>query len=483
VAHIVRNDWMKPGETKGFRFEDQVREGLRTGLPDTYQVLQQAVLEGRERTLSNARPRPGDADFIVAGPNGLFVLEVKYLDAVRGKLFGNWVYGRRDARPGDVDGQSALESPGFKLKVNLDAAGKRVKRRRAGALMPYNNGRGLFVFPPNAQLEITDFDGQARESFEHGMLRLVRLPRLCETILATPPPEVGKNGPPAPPLQPADVLEIIQLFDAGTRPDPSLVNDYRILGDGSFYVTPNGVAYGVFALEHTFTKRRWRGKWYDLSTLGDGDRQDFDARVRRHAEVLNAVGDHDNILAFHDVITNLPGAGLWVIEAHVEGDLLSTLLAAGAPPPARELARGIADALRAIHKRRFVCRDLGPGAVLVERGTGRPYLTSFELAKSAEASRTVLGPSVDLSEGDYRAPEVRRGAAEVDARADLYSWGAILFHVVTGQPFRTVEALPLLDRADLPPRMAELVRKCLAPFPSDRPAGIDVVLGAIRGWR
>jgi len=479
LAEIIDNQRNPPRDTRGFRFEEQVRETLRLGLPATYVAIQAAILHAEERTSARSPPRPADVDFVVVGPNGLFLLEAKYAERVEGKLYGNWMFGGSE----QGDAQSTLDSPGYKMKVNLTAASERIRRHFRQQVDPYQNARGLFVFPPGAQLAITsEIDGRPHETFDRGMQRLVRLPSLCETILKTPSPVSDRGGPPARSLHPEGVKAVAARFDAGTRPRPGLV-DYEVLGEATFRQAPNGLSYGVFPLRHRFTGRRWRGRWYDLSALGERERDRFEEELRRHPRVLSALGEHPNVLPFHDFITDRPGHGYWVIEHHVDGEPLSHRLAAGGPLPLRTIAVGIAAGLRAVHEGGYVCRDLNPDSIWVERDTGRPLLTNFEIAKAIEGAPTVVGAGVDIGEGDYRAPEVRRGGLAIDARADVYSWGAVVFHVVTGERYRSAEMAGRLDRQDLPPKIAELVRQCLAPRPSDRPAGMDVVQGALRGWR
>jgi protein kinase-like protein/nuclease-like protein len=480
LADIIDNQRGAPRETRGFRFEEEVRETLRKGLPPTYVVVQAAILHADERTSARSQPRPADVDFVVVGPNGLFLLEAKYANRVEGKMYGNWMFGVPHAAG---TAQSSLDSPGYKMKVNLTAASERIRRYFRQELDPYQNARGLFVFPPGAQLAITsDVDGRPHETFERGMLRLVRLPQLCEEIFKTPAPVTDKGGPPARSLHPDGVKAIAARFDVGTRPPPGLV-DYEVLGEATFRRAPNGLSYGVFSLRHRFTGRPWRGRCYDLSALGERDRDRFEEEIRRHPRVLSALGDHPNVLPIHDFITDRPGHCYWVIEYPVDGELLSRLLDGGKTLPVRTIAGGIAAGLRAIHQEGYVCRDLNPEAIWIQRDTAKPLLTNFELAKALDGAPTVAGSAVDLGEGDYRAPEVRRGGLVIDARADVYSWGAIVFHVVIGQAYQSADMLSQLDRQDLPSKITELIRQCLAPRPSDRPSGMDVVHGTLRGWR
>ena len=95
----------------------------------------------------------------------------------------------------------------------------------------------------------------------------------------------------------------------------------------------------------------------------------------------------------------------------------------------------VAAALDAAHARGLVHRDIKPGNILIE-GEGadeRVYLTDFGLARMVEATTGVTATGAFVGTLDYVAPEQIRGE-RVDARADVYALGCVLFELLTGNP-------------------------------------------------
>ena len=138
------------------------------------------------------------------------------------------------------------------------------------------------------------------------------------------------------------------------------------------------------------------------------------------------------------------------------------------------LVRSICAPLAYLHGEGIVHRDLKPENVLLIPGEGsrlgRPVLLDFGLTvgHGAAGGREVLelrgDPSGSMS---YMAPEQARGAM-VDARADLYSLGCILFELLTGKPPEGKRASLIESMPDAPSRLDELVGRLLAPRARDR---------------
>ncbi|MCC6785528.1 MAG: serine/threonine protein kinase [Planctomycetes bacterium] len=121
----------------------------------------------------------------------------------------------------------------------------------------------------------------------------------------------------------------------------------------------------------------------------------------------------------------------------VEGENLQRRLDRDGPLEERlalEVVRQIAEALAHLHERGLVHRDVKPGNVMLER-SGRAVLIDLGFA----VSRGQGGGSADettVGTVHYIAPEQARGQQDLDVRADIYSLGATLYHLVTGSlPF------------------------------------------------
>jgi serine/threonine-protein kinase len=216
------------------------------------------------------------------------------------------------------------------------------------------------------------------------------------------------------------------------------------------------------------------------------------ARFEREARSLASL-NHPNIVTIFSV--EEAGDRRFLAMELVEGESLDTLIAPGGLPLSQffEISVPLADALSAAHERGIVHRDLKPGNVMVTR-EGRVKVLDFGLAKLEAAdsnpnlTSTPTESRADLtSEGQvfgtvaYMSPEQTRGG-KVDARSDVFSLGVVLYQMVTGErPFRGASAVDMISsilrdrppsvtdlRADLPPHLARILRRCLEKDPRDR---------------
>ncbi|RMH40676.1 MAG: serine/threonine protein kinase [Deltaproteobacteria bacterium] len=178
------------------------------------------------------------------------------------------------------------------------------------------------------------------------------------------------------------------------------------------------------------------------------------------------------------------------------GRPLSALLAAGPLPPARAaaIAAPVAGALSAAHAAGIVHRDVKPANVLVADGEPpRVALVDFGIAKLVDdrpAERTATASRVGTPTA--MAPEQIRGEP-VDARADVYAFGVLLYEMVAGRPpfvAPTPDEIELMHlNAPPPPPSAfaavpdgvdAVVLRCLAKNPAHRPGSIAEVMDAFR---
>ncbi len=239
----------------------------------------------------------------------------------------------------------------------------------------------------------------------------------------------------------------------------SRVADYRIeslLGRGGMSV--------VYLAEDLRLRRRVALKVLAREPASDVR---FRERFLRESELAASL-DHPNIIPIYEA-----GEGdgcLFIAMRYVEGtDLKALLRTQGALEPSHALAVAaqIADALDAAHEHGLVHRDVKPSNVLLGP-RGHCYLSDFGLTKSASESGGLTRGFVGSV--DYVAPEQIRGE-EVDGRADLYSFGCLLFECLTGDvPFAQASEVEVIyaQLEEEPPRPSELV--------SGLPAALDAPL-------
>jgi serine/threonine-protein kinase len=189
----------------------------------------------------------------------------------------------------------------------------------------------------------------------------------------------------------------------------------------------------------------------------------------------------------------------WFTMPYVEGESLRGRLSGGwrpSPAEAVGILRDVARALSYAHARGVVHRDIKPDNVLLSHGAA--MVTDFGIAKAVSASRT-LGDQATLTQAGtslgtpaYMAPEQVAGDADVGTAADLYAWGCLAHELLTGAPPFVRESVqkvmaahlaeapaPFASRAGVAPALEQLVLRCLAKDPHDRPAGADAVLAAL----
>src|SRR5262249_47784594 len=98
------------------------------------------------------------------------------------------------------------------------------------------------------------------------------------------------------------------------------------------------------------------------------------------------------------------------------------------------LAAHVAAALGAVHRRGLVHRDLKPANLLLEGGAIESIkLIDFGIARLPNAGVRLTLPGATLGTPGYMAPEQIRAAADVDARADVFSFGCVLFRCLAGR--------------------------------------------------
>ncbi len=248
----------------------------------------------------------------------------------------------------------------------------------------------------------------------------------------------------------------------------------------------------VYRATDTQLKRQVALKVLPAHMAADPERLD---RFQREAETLAKL-EHANIVTIHSV-EEADGIHFLTMQL-VEGESLDRVLQRGRLPlpKALEIAKAIADALAAAHRRGIVHRDLKPGNVMLT-SDGRVKVLDFGLAKLAREptagtknehatsmptrAKPLTEEGVVLGTAPYMSPEQAQGLP-TDARSDIFSLGCLLYEASTGtRAFSgksSIDTLhkvihqepgPLADHTpEAPIQLQWILRKALAKDPADR---------------
>ena len=211
-------------------------------------------------------------------------------------------------------------------------------------------------------------------------------------------------------------------------------------------------------------------------------------RFEREARCLGAL-NHPNLLAIYDIGSE---DGLhYLVSELLEGESLREKLNEGALPLRKVVDVGVqlAKGLAAAHEKGIVHRDLKPDNEFITKD-GRVKILDFGLAKqgtadSVENAATMTGPGTQpgavLGTVGYMSPEQVRGKP-ADQRSDIFSFGAMLYEMLSGQrafqgesSIETLNAIIKCDPAEIattnrniPPALDRMIRRCLEKAPDER---------------
>ena len=204
----------------------------------------------------------------------------------------------------------------------------------------------------------------------------------------------------------------------------------------------------------------------------------FLARFEREAQIVARL-DHPHIVPVYD-FSDYNGQPYLVMK-YIDGTTLKMAQADGPLPPAEilRLLTPIADALDYAHRQGVLHRDIKPSNILLA-GDGTPWLTDFGLARMAALGSSTLSGDMMLGTPHYISPEQALGSQNLTAATDLYSFGVVLYELVTGRvpftgdtPYAIVHAHiydPLPAPRSINPNIAPAVEAVLVKALSKEPA-------------
>ena len=224
-----------------------------------------------------------------------------------------------------------------------------------------------------------------------------------------------------------------------------------------------------------------------------GERDEFRSRFALEAQMIAAL-EHIHILPIYDYgIVNNEIA--YIAMRLLRGGTLADLLQHGPLEidRAADIFTQIARGLNYAHSKGVIHRDLKPSNILFD-DSGNAYLTDFGLAKMVENSLHLTKSGNIVGTPAYMSPEQLRGDA-IDYRADIYSMGCILYHMLVGHPPFEASELNVvsviyqhLEKAppppstlnpNVPPAVEQVVLTALQKDPNDRFAHADAMADAL----
>ncbi|MFJ8622245.1 serine/threonine-protein kinase [Kitasatospora sp. NPDC093550] len=249
--------------------------------------------------------------------------------------------------------------------------------------------------------------------------------------------------------------------------DPRQVGEYRLLR-----------RLGAGGMGRVYLGRTAGGRTVAVKLVHDEYAADREFRVRFRNEVAAArrVGGRWTAPVLD---ADTEGARPWVATGYVAGPSLSTAVRDFGPLPeaaVRSLGVGLAEALRAVHARGLVHRDVKPSNVLL--ALDGPRLIDFGITRALDAATALTRSGFMVGSPGYLSPEQAEGRS-VGPASDVFSLGAVLAHAATGTPpfgsgvsaavmlYRVLHQEPELAIADQ--ELKSLVADCLAKDPDRRP--------------
>ena len=168
-------------------------------------------------------------------------------------------------------------------------------------------------------------------------------------------------------------------------------------------------------------------------------------RFRREVRAISSI-ESDHIVQITDVGVD-PDFGLYMVMEYMQGEDLASYLHRAGPLKAQEairIAQAIARGLAKAHAARLLHRDLKPGNVFLvqkEKGAYQVKIFDFGISKlvgDPELTGTwnceLTGVGMPVGTPQYMSPEQAHGAADLDARTDVWALGAVLFEMLAGRP-------------------------------------------------
>ncbi|MFD6231385.1 protein kinase [Streptomyces sp. NPDC060232] len=253
--------------------------------------------------------------------------------------------------------------------------------------------------------------------------------------------------------------------------DPTTVAGYRL-----------GARLGAGGMGKVYLSHTPGGRPVAIKVIRPEFAEDPEFR-RRFAQETRSAQRVQGLYTAPVIDADTDGPRPWLATAYVPGPSLAAAVSAHGPLPVETvllLVAGIAEALQVIHGAGIVHRDLKPSNVLL--AADGPRVIDFGIAHAADAT-SLTGSGVFVGTPAFMAPEQAAGRG-VGPATDVFALGQVAAYAAVGAPpfgegpshgvlYRIVHEEPELS--GVPPRLSELVTRCLAKDPADRPSVAEVI--------
>ncbi|MBE6363194.1 MAG: hypothetical protein E7054_06025 [Lentisphaerae bacterium] len=254
----------------------------------------------------------------------------------------------------------------------------------------------------------------------------------------------------------------------------------------------------VYLVEHTLLNHRCA-----LKLLKNGiakDDPEMRARLLREARLASQI-QHKNLIAVLDAELDEKTATGYIVMEYIDGVSIEQILVDGPMLEERalEIISEVAEALKVASEHKITHRDIKPANIMLSR-TGEIKVADLGIAKVESDGRQNMTLTMDnavLGTPYYASPEQLRSSHQVDCRADIYSLGATLYHMLTGKrPFEAESLLGVMCNVlekDLPMahtvnpeislKTSELISRMMAKKREDRPDDFGKLLDELNSGR
>ena len=264
------------------------------------------------------------------------------------------------------------------------------------------------------------------------------------------------------------------------------VGPYQILEE----VGRGGMAT-VYKAYHASLDRHVAIKVMDAAMSSD---RDFNERFRREARVIARL-DNPHIVPVYDFDEH--DGQPYLVLKFIDGQTLGQRIKSSPLSKIEilELVMAVGNGLQYAHKQGILHRDIKPSNVLISR-EGNIYITDFGLARMVEGNSSLTGDTI-IGTPHYISPEQALNTEKLDERTDIYSFGVMIFEIVTGRvPFDSDTAFSVIEdhiytppppprsiKPDLSYDVEDVILKALAKKRTDRFEKVsDLVKAFKQAW-